>query len=34
MLKQKQEQKIKNQKVKTVRTPNQEVLDQRGQDLG
>ncbi len=25
--------KVKDQKVKEVRSPNQEVLDQRGQDL-
>ncbi len=28
-----QEQKVKDSKVKEVRSPNQEVLDQRGQDL-
>ena len=30
---QKQEQKVKDQKVKEVRSPNQEVLGQQGQDL-
>ncbi len=29
----KQEQRVKDQKVKEVRSPNQEVLDQRSQDL-
>ncbi len=28
-----QEQRVKDQKVKEVRSLNQEVLDQRGQDL-
>ncbi len=34
MLKQKvEDQEVKDQEVKEVRSPNQEVLDQRGQDL-
>ncbi len=31
--KKQQEQRVKDKKVKEVRSPNQEVLDQRGQDL-